>query len=241
MEASDVKTDVDQQASSRADQAYEDLYNLLINGHFAPNTRLTEAELTTLLDVSRGTVRSVLIRLVQDGYLTSEPHRGVRTRSFTLDEALSVMEARETLESALAEKAAERATDEELETLAGICEEMGAPAYVDSEAEYARLNRRFHQQIRDSARQPILSGFADSLAYPLVMRQYRDLTHTSPRQSALIEHRAILAALQTRNPDAAAAAMHHHVASARRSLLRNAQAAGSTQSNPAAAELPVSS
>ncbi|MGH3088359.1 MAG: GntR family transcriptional regulator, partial [Pseudonocardiaceae bacterium] len=98
------------QGSSRSDQAYEDLYNLLINGHFAPNTRLTEAELTSLLDVSRGTVRSVLIRLVQDGYLTSEPHRGVRTRSFTVEEALSVMEARETLESALAEKAAERAT-----------------------------------------------------------------------------------------------------------------------------------
>ncbi|MDQ4112605.1 MAG: GntR family transcriptional regulator [Actinomycetota bacterium] len=156
--------------------------------------------MTTLLDVSRGTVRSILIRLVQDGYLTSEPHRGVRTRSFTVEEALSVMEARETLESALAEKAAERATDAELEMLAGICEEMGAPAYVDSEAEYARLNRRFHQQIRDStcgrscrvspARSP-----------SVVMRQCCGLTHTSPRQTALIEHRAILAALQTRNPE----------------------------------------
>ena len=209
--------------SGRSNQAYEDLRSLVLGGHFEPNTRLTEAELTKRLDVSRGTVRSILVRLVQEGYLTSEPNRGVRTRSFSLDEALAILEARETLESALAEKAAERITDPELEVLAEICEEMSSPAYVESEAVYARLNRRFHQQIRDSARQPILTGFADSLVYPLVMRQYRDLTHTSPRQTALIEHQAILSALQTRNRDAAAAAMRHHTASARRSLLANAQ------------------
>jgi DNA-binding GntR family transcriptional regulator len=101
---------------------------------------------------------------------------------------------------------------------------MSAPDYVESEAVYAWLNRRFHQQIRDSARQPILSGFTDSLVYPLVMRQYRDLTRTSPRQIALIEHRAILSALQTRNRDAAAAAMRHHLASTRRTVLQSTEA-----------------
>ncbi|MEP9381235.1 GntR family transcriptional regulator [Nocardioides sp. KR10-350] len=207
------------QSSSRSNQAYEDLRNLLLGGHFPPNTRLTEAELTSLLQVSRGTVRAVLVRLVQEGYLTSEPNRGVRTRFFSLEEALEVLEAREALESALAEKAAERATDDELELLAEICDEMGATDYVESESAYARLNRRFHQQIRDSARQPILAGFADSLVYPLVMRQYRDLTSTSPRRTTLIEHRAILSALQTRNGEAAAASMRHHIASGRRSLL----------------------
>lgn len=220
------------QTSSRSNQAYEDLRNLLLGGHIAPNTRLTEAELTTRLGVSRNTVRSILVRLVQEGYLTSEPNRGVRTRWFSPEEALSVLEAREALEAALAEKAAERATDDELEALTTICEEMSAPEYVTSETVYAQLNRRFHQQIRDSARQPILAGFADSLQYPLVMRQYRDLTHTSPRQTTLIEHRAILSALQTRNGDAAAAAMRHHIALGRRSLLENSaaeqQAAGET-------------
>lgn len=213
-------------APGRSDQAYDDLRSLLLGGHFAPNTRLTEAELTNKLEVSRGTVRSVLVRLVQEGYLTSEPNRGVRTRSFSLEEALAVLEAREALESALAEKAAERATEAELGLLAAICEEMSASEYVESEPAYTQLNRRFHQQIRDSARQPVLSGFADSLAYPLVMRQYRDPAHVGPRQTTLIEHRAILSALQTRNRDAAAAAMRHHIASGRRALLARAEAEG---------------
>jgi DNA-binding GntR family transcriptional regulator len=214
----------DLSTSSRFFHAYQDLRSLILSGHFQPNMRLTEAELTNLLDVSRGTIRSVLIRLVQEGYLTSEPNRGVRTRVFSVEEAATVLEAREVLESALAGKAAERATDRELETLAEICEQMGKAEYARAEAEYSRLNRLFHQQVRDSARQPILSGFVDTLVYPLVMRQYRDLTRSHPRTNSLNEHRAILFALQTRNPEAAAAAMRHHVASARRALLLNTEA-----------------
>lgn len=206
-------------SSLRSLQAYQDLRNLLISGQFPPNHRLTEAELGTLLDVSRGTVRSVIVRLVQEGYLTSEPNRGVRTRMFSIDEAVEILEAREILESALAGKAAERATDEELEEMAVICEQMATAEYDLQGAEYSKLNTRFHQQVRDSARQPILSGFVDSLVYPLVMRQYRNLTRKHPRKDALNEHRAILYALQTRNAAAARAAMRHHVGSARRALL----------------------
>ncbi|WP_423183494.1 GntR family transcriptional regulator [Arthrobacter sp. NyZ413] len=206
-------------ATTRFNQAYEDLRNLIISGHFQPNVRLTDAELTALLDVSRGTVRSVTARLAQEGYLTSEPNRGVRTRLFSVDEAIEILEAREILESALAGKAAERATDEELEELAALCDQMASAEYDRQEAEYSRLNRAFHKLVRDSARQPILTGFVDSLVYALVMRQYRSLTRKHPQRDALNEHRAILYALQTRNAEAATAAMRHHVSSARRALL----------------------
>ncbi|KHL02934.1 GntR family transcriptional regulator [Sinomonas humi] len=216
-------------SSLRSLQAYQDLRSLLISGRFPPNHRLTEAELGTLLDVSRGTVRSVIVRLVQEGYLTSEPNRGVRTRMFSIDEAVEILEAREILESALAGKAAERATDEELEEMAAICEQMATEEYDLQGTEYSKLNTRFHHQVRESARQPILSGFVDSLVYPLVMRQYRDLTRKHPRKDALKEHMAILYALQTRNAAAARAAMRHHVGSARRALLLSADSAGEVE------------
>lgn len=206
-------------SSGRFNKAYQQLKNLIMSGHFPPNVRLTEAELTTLLDVSRGTVRSVLVRLSQEGYLTSGTNKGVRTRVFTVDEAIAVLEAREILESAIAGKAAEHATDAELDELATICEQMGSAEYASDAAEYSRMNRQFHQHMRQIARQPILSGFVDQLVYPLVMRQYRNLGHA---RHSLIEHRAIVAAMQTRNPEAAAAAMRHHVSSARWAELLNA-------------------
>ncbi|MFD7707833.1 MFS transporter [Streptomyces sp. NPDC059785] len=206
-------------SGTRYSQAYEGLRTLLLSGSMAPGTRLTEADLTRMFNVSRSTMRTALARLTQEGYVTSEVNRGVRTRSFTVEEAADILEARETLESALAGKAAERATDEEIAELRQTLEEMEqAQARGDQDA-YSRGNRRFHQQIKHAAHQHTLARAYDTLLYPLVMRQYRNLAAPHPRTGSLEEHQVIFLAILTRNPDAAIAAMRHHVGSARRALL----------------------
>ncbi|MCC5578471.1 GntR family transcriptional regulator [Microtetraspora sp. AC03309] len=199
--------------------AYEGLRSLLLSGSIEPGTRLTEAELTSLFNVSRSTMRAVLVRLTQEGYVTSEVNRGVRTRNFSPEEAADILEAREVLESALAGKAAERATEEEIRELRATLEEMADCQQRGDQAGYSRGNRRFHQQVKAAAHQETLARAYDTLLYPLVMRQYRNLSVQHPRTGSLEEHQAILLAIVTRNPDAAAAAMRHHVASARRALL----------------------
>lgn len=209
-------------SASRSTQAYNDLRNLILAGEFELNYRLTEAELTRRLDVSRGTVRAVTARLAQEGYLTSEPHRGVRTREFSMDEAIEILETREVLEAALAGLAAVRASDEQLAKLGETLEKMAAAERAHAASEYSGLNRRFHAQVREAAGQATMTAFVDSLHYPLVMRQYRDQTQSHPRRNSLNEHLAILYALQTRNAEAARAAMRHHVESARRALLLSA-------------------
>ena len=204
---------------TRHSQAYEGLRTLLLSGSVEPGTRLTEADLTRMFNVSRSTMRSVLVRLTQEGYVTSEVNRGVRTRSFTVEEAADILEARETLESALAGKAAERATDEEIAQLRATLREMEECKARGDQAAYSRGNRLFHQQVKQAAHQVTLAKAYDTLLYPLVMRQYRNLSAPHPRAGSLEEHQAILLAIVTRNPDAAVAAMRHHVASARQALL----------------------
>ncbi|MFD0474955.1 GntR family transcriptional regulator [Nonomuraea thailandensis] len=129
------------------------------------------------------------------------------------------MEAREVLESALAGKAAERATEEEIRELRATLEAMEDCKRRGDQAGYSRGNRRFHQQVKEAAHQQTLARAYDTLLYPLVMRQYRNLSAQHPRTGSLEEHQAILMAIVTRNPEAAVAAMRHHVASARRALL----------------------
>lgn len=208
---------------TRHSQAYEGLRSLLLSGSLAPGTRLTEADLTTMFNVSRSTMRSVLVRLAQEGYVTSEVNRGVRTRDFSVDEARDILEARETLEAALAGKAAERATDEEVRALQRTLEEMADCRDRGDQAAYSQGNRRFHQQVKEAAHQRTLARAFDTLLYPLVMRQYRDLSAQHPRAGSLEEHQAILLAIITRNPEAATAAMRHHVASARQALVLRQQ------------------
>ncbi|MEU9157555.1 GntR family transcriptional regulator [Streptomyces sp. NPDC048417] len=215
----DDTADSEKGPSTRHSQAYEGLRSLLQSGSFAPGTRLTEADLTQRFGVSRSTMRSVLVQLTQEGYVTSEVNRGVRTRDFTAEEALDILEARETLEAALAGKAAERATEEEIEALRRTLQFMADCQASGDQAGYSQGNRTFHQQIKRAAHQQTLARAYDTLLYPLVMRQYRDLTAHHPRTGSLEEHQAIFLAVLTRNPDAAVAAMRHHVGAARRALL----------------------
>lgn len=215
----DSGTDESTEKGTRYSQAYDGLRSLLLSGSIPPNTRLTEADLTKKFNVSRGTMRSVLVRLAQEGYVTSEVNRGVRTRSFSPEEADDILEARETLEAALAGKAAERATPEEIEELRRTLEEMDDARVRGDGAAYSRGNRRFHQQVKEAAHQTTLAQAYDNLLYPLVMRQYRNVSAHHPRHGSVEEHQAIFLAIVTHNPDAAIAAMRHHVSAARQGLL----------------------
>ncbi|MBT2225269.1 GntR family transcriptional regulator [Nonomuraea sp. NEAU-A123] len=215
----DDVVDVGSTSPTRHSQAYEGLRTLLLSGSMAPGTRLTEADLTRMFNVSRSTMRAVLVRLTQEGYVTSEVNRGVRTRSFSVEEAADILEARETLESALAGKAAERATAEEIRELRRTLEAMEDCKSRGDQAGYSQGNRRFHQQVKEASHQQTLARAYDTLLYPLVMRQYRNVSAQHPRAGSLEEHQAILLAIVTRNPEAAVAAMRHHVASARQALM----------------------
>lgn len=211
--------DNDDGSANRSSQVYDELRSLLLSGSFEPNTRLTEAELTRMFTVSRGTIRPLLVRLAHEGYVAGEANRGVRTRSFSVEEAADILEARETLESALAGKAAERATEEEIEEMRRTLAEMERAEQRGDEQGYSKGNRQFHQLVKHAAHQYTLAKAYDGLLYPLVMRQYRDLAAPHPRAGSLQEHQTIFLAIVTRNSAAAVAAMHHHVGSARRALL----------------------
>ncbi|WP_328460041.1 GntR family transcriptional regulator [Streptomyces sp. NBC_00448] len=217
--SNDDVADENKSSATRSSQAYEELRLLLLSGSIEPNTRLTEADLTRMFSVSRSTMRAILARLAQEGYVTSEVNRGVRTRSFSPDEARDILEARETLESALAGWAAERATEEEIAQLRAILEEMADAHSRDDQVAYSQGNRRFHQLVKNAAHQYTLARAYDTLLYPLVMRQYRNLSAHHPRAGSYEEHQAILLAIVTRNTAAATAAMRHHVATARHALV----------------------
>ncbi|BAH53622.1 GntR family transcriptional regulator [Rhodococcus opacus] len=205
--------------ANRTSQAYHDLRALILSGHYEPDSRLTESELTTQLQISRGTIRSVLARLAQEGYVTAEANRSARTPSFSVDEAVEILETRAVLEAALAAKAAERATDTDIAAMTETCKRMWDWQEVPGgREEYANLNRKFHEQVKRAARQTTLTRFVDSLLYPLVMQQYQEADREQPRTDSVKEHEAILAAIVTHNPEAAAAAMRHHLSAARRTL-----------------------
>ena len=78
----------------------ERLRTSIVNGSLEPGSQLSEVELANSFGVSRGPVREALQRLVQEGLLLSEPHRGVFIPVLTEDDVVDIYVAREALEFA---------------------------------------------------------------------------------------------------------------------------------------------
>jgi DNA-binding GntR family transcriptional regulator len=72
----------------------------IIGGVLAPGSQLNEVELAESFGVSRGPVREALQRLIQEGLLRSEPHRGVFVPVMSAEDIEDIYLAREALETA---------------------------------------------------------------------------------------------------------------------------------------------
>src|SRR5690242_14604388 len=94
--------------SAMATSSYDALREAIVRGDIAPEARLVESDLSTAYEMSRGAVRTALIRLEQEGLVTREPHRGARVRKVSDEEAVEILEARAVLEGLAVRKSAER-------------------------------------------------------------------------------------------------------------------------------------
>lgn len=71
----------------------------IVNGTLSPGSQLSEVELASTYGVSRGPVREALQRLIQEGLVRSEPHRGVFVPVLSDDDVRDIYLARDALES----------------------------------------------------------------------------------------------------------------------------------------------
>jgi DNA-binding GntR family transcriptional regulator len=81
-----------------ANENYDALRAAIVRGEIAPDARLVEADVSATFGMSRGAVRTALIRLEQDGLVAREPHRGARVRKVSDAEAVEILQARAVLE-----------------------------------------------------------------------------------------------------------------------------------------------
>lgn len=187
----------------------DELRDQIRSGSIAPGSRLRQLEIAERFGVSSTPVREAFSLLEREGLVVSIPHRGAIVFRPTVDDLRETYEIRIPLEVLATKKAAENATDDELETIGGIVEAMRT-AVTDPDR-YTQLNREFHMRIYEAARRPklakLISDFRDASAAYLKL-------HTALLPSAAesqAEHDEILAALRARDADRAARAMESHL------------------------------
>jgi DNA-binding GntR family transcriptional regulator len=178
-------------------RAYEKIRDMILSGFKLPGTRLVLSELETELGIGRGPIREALMRLDRSGLVRNVPYKGaIVATPPTQKEILHIYDLRADLESKLAVEAIENLTEADilrLEELLALMEELPQNHY--------QLDREFHQVICAASKLPHLCNIAQALVQSVesVLNIYRrERVHCIKFNK---QHRAILYALKSKNPD----------------------------------------
>ena len=97
----------------------------IIDGTFSPGERLMEIQMADEMGVSRTPVREAIRKLELEGFVVMIPRRGTYVADISIRDINEIYEIRACLDELAAGLAAERITDEELETLNRLLVEFG--------------------------------------------------------------------------------------------------------------------
>ena len=190
---------------------YDTLREAIVRGDLAPNARLVESDISTTFQMSRGAVRTALIRLEQEGLVVREPHRGARVRQVSDEEAVEILEARAVLEGLAVRMTAQRIDD------AGSARLRAALARQRELLELGDLlgasdaNADLHATLLELSGHGTALRLIHALNSQSVRYQYRTILIPGRPAASVAEHAAIVDAVIAGHPDDAEQAMRGHL------------------------------
>ncbi len=197
-------------------EAYARIRAAIRDGTLAPGLRLTETDLAARFGVSRTPVRQAIARLESEGLLTHEARRGLTVTRPDHAQVVELYVMREVLEGAAARLAAQHASPTEIGAMAELI--ASEPGHFDDARALAETNQRLHGLLYLAAHNRYLLRSLEQLGATMALLPTL-LTFSGRAAQAHAEHQAILAALQTRDGNAAEAAARAHAQAAQRHRL----------------------
>lgn len=203
----------DQTQEDRAQSIRDSLRDAIVDRRLAPGTKLSEAEVGTLFDVSRTVVRAALQMLAFEGLVRVERNRGAFVADPTPQEAVQVFASRRLIEPGVIAAAIERITPSDI---------AGFRRHLEEEARYkhergAQARRAeikasgdFHLMLAAVAGNAILQKFMDELVArsSLVIALYGRSGASSCGHN---DHADLLDAVEARDVPRAQALMLRHI------------------------------
>jgi GntR family transcriptional regulator, rspAB operon transcriptional repressor len=182
----------------------------IVHLQLRPGARLSENELAERFGISRTPVREALIRLVEDGLIEVFPQRGSFVRRISLQAVRQARFVRQALEIAIVREAAER----------GIAGQYLDNARADIAAQeaaggdpaaFTEADDAFHHNFAEAIGLGEVWGVVEREKVQFDRIRFLTLPAITPISVLVSQHRAILAAIEVRDPAAAEVAMRQHL------------------------------
>ncbi|HTV88573.1 MAG TPA: GntR family transcriptional regulator [Stellaceae bacterium] len=165
--------------------------------------RLDERALCHQLGVSRTPVREAMTLLEQEGFLRTEPRRGIFIVRKTRRQIIDMIEVWAALESMAARLAARRASDAEIAGLRHMFDRFIGDNPHDRIDEYSDANIAFHQALIGLGGSPLIVQMTDNLFLHVRAVRKATIAHGDRAERSLADHLNIIEALARRHAAAA--------------------------------------
>lgn len=205
-------------------EIYDNLRDRILGFKLLPGVKISDKEIANELGVSRTPVREALIRLSNQGLVTSLHNRGFTVRLFTIKDVEDIYLLREALEVLAVKLAIQRLDDDALDKMTQLVE--GYPDLMASgkHKDFNRADEGFHLLLADhSDNAPLrnqLFSLHDQLA---LLRRYAHMLAQQPldtyEEETFQQHREVLRFIRDRDEQKAADAMSRHVRASMNSVI----------------------
>jgi DNA-binding GntR family transcriptional regulator len=196
---------------SLAQRVYASLREAILSMSFRPGDILRKPEICAQLGVSRSPVSEAVTRLAVEHLVRIVPQAGTYVARFSLAEIREGAFLREALELAAVERVAQTITDDQMDQLVRNLTAQEQLLEAKDFDGFYQTDAAMHALILSFTGYSRVAGLADT-AWVHVNRA-RQLILPAPGrvQSTYVEHQAILAAIEARDPVAARAATRLHL------------------------------
>ena len=161
------------------------------------------------------------VRLLEaEGLVVVVPNRGPFVAYLSPEEAAQVYEVRGVLEALAGAGFAERATQEERAALRAIYEDLAAAGPKASRETLLSIKRRFYDVLLAGCRNAYVARMLEQLLNRNAQLRATSLSDPGRLPQTIHEIRAVVEAVEQRDPQAAWEACRHHVAQAAQAALR---------------------
>jgi GntR family transcriptional regulator, rspAB operon transcriptional repressor len=193
---------------------------MIVTMELQPDAIVNEASLMQRLKCGRTPLREAIQRLVQEDLVVSVPRRGISIPGLSVIEFSQIMEALTAVEGFSARLAAKRITAQQLGRLEeNIAEEEDASRRSDLTT-IAELDFEFHDIIAQATGNRYLTRMCVHLHHLVTRFGYLGWKNEGNAESSLADHRQIVAALKSRDPEEAERQQTEHNGRAKERLIR---------------------
>lgn len=205
---------------SAAQRIESELRRLIVALELPPGSRLSEQELAERHGVSRQPVREALIGLARTRLVEVQPQRGTVVVKISVRKMMEARFVREAIETAVVRRACLSFDRQSRQRIEDLLEMQEQAARRDDHAAFQRYDELFHIALAEGAGCPLAwEAIQDIKAH---MDRVCQLTLPGPEAMLPLidQHRAIVAAIDAGDEEAADAAMRQHLTEILRALPR---------------------